>query len=151
MIHTLTIIVIISGILFSSISYLDRISSLPPDEGLLDSFFWLSGNRQGEILAHESKSFWIHYATNQPAFIDPLSASFANDLEISDKIFQSTDITEALDLLKAHNISSIWIDPLMVNGQVWQEPRQGLLSLLSNEKFKKVYDKQGVRVWSVES
>ncbi len=155
-VKNLTIILIVCGILFSTISYINRISKMNPNEEIAESLEWLNHySIQDEIVfSHYSKGFWINYFANTQVMIDqnfeylPDAEKRFND---SNEIFYSRNLERTRELLKEYKINYIWIDSEMKEGLVWETPDDGLLFLFrNNETFKNIYNNQGVEIWEVK-
>jgi hypothetical protein len=152
----LTLILIICGILFSTISYVNRISKMNPNEEVAESLDWLKHySMQDEIvLSHYSRGFWIKYFADTQVLTDRNFEYFTDAEKIlnnSNEIFYSRNLETTKELLREHKINYIWIDSEMKQGLVWQKQDEGLLFLFrNNETFKNIYNNQGVEIWEVK-
>jgi len=147
----LTLIVLICGLLFSTISYTTRISISEPTKDIQNALEWLRSNSKKNelILSHYSKGFWIEYLANRKALTDNLFnyKNMKQKLQDSNDILSSRNLDTTKRLMNKYNIKYIFIDPQMKNGQVWNK-KQGLLYCLgNNETFKSIYNKKGVEIW----
>jgi len=155
MIKNLTVLLIICGLLFSTISYLNRVSNMQPDNGVIKSLDWLNQySRQDEIVfSHYSKGFWISSVAERPVVTDKMLEYYPNAEEKfndSLEIFYSRNLKNTKSLLEKYNINYIWIDNEMKNGLVWEKKQQGLLFLFrNNETFKNIYNNQGIEIWEI--
>jgi energy-coupling factor transporter transmembrane protein EcfT len=145
---SLTILIIILGLLFSGLSYINRVSRFPPYPTIADSLDWLKQNSDNSeiVFSHHSKGFWIEYFAER----EPLTNNYNYKELISDSelIFQSRNLKNTTLVLDKHNISYIWIDGQMQNGQVWEKEEQGLLFLFkNNETFKNIYSRDNIYIW----
>lgn len=145
----LTLAILIYGAIFSGFSYAQRIAALPPDQNVFDSMQWLRGHASLSevVLSHPQKGFWIAYGSGLSPFIDYLEEDYPHRIAIAQTLFASRDLKKTTSLLEANNISIIWIDNDMKNGQVWTENDEGILFLFRNERFKKVYSREGIEIW----
>ncbi|MDD5086643.1 MAG: hypothetical protein PHV16_02730 [Candidatus Nanoarchaeia archaeon] len=155
-VKNLTIILIVCGVLFSTISYINRVSRATPNEEITESLDWLKHySMQDEIVfSHYSRGFWIKYFTDKHVIINqnfeylPDAEKRFND---SNEIFYSRNLETTKELLREYSINYIWIDNEMKEGLVWQEKDEGLLFLFRNsETFKNIYNNQGVEIWEVK-
>jgi uncharacterized membrane protein len=155
-IKDLTLILIICGILFSTVSYISRTSKINPDENIINSLDWLSHySMAGEtVFSHYSRGFWINYVSGRNTMINqnfeylPDAERRFND---SNEIFYSRNLEKTKNLLYRYNIDYIWIDEEMKNGLVWEKEDEGLLFLFrNNETFKNIYNNQGIEIWKVK-
>lgn len=152
-IKLLTIMLIVCGLLFSSISYINRLSNSPPDNEIINSLEWLATQPQGMVFSHYTNGFWIETIANKSVFLDPLiSCTPSSDIKLnaSNEIFYSRNLEKTKYFLNKYNISYIWIDNAMRQGKVWTQEEQGLLFLFRNsETFKNIYSSKEVEIWKV--
>ena len=148
----LTLLAIICGLLFSTISYVDRISNLDPDVEIISSLEWLKNQKKGIVFSHYEKGFWIEDIANKPVVMDGLfdySPEVEQRYNDSITIFNSRNLKTTTEIFDKYNVVYIWIDEKMKTGQVWENENQGLLFLLKNsEKFKRVYSLDKVEIWT---
>ena len=152
-IKTLTIVVLICGLIFSSISYINRTAAEPPNKDTIKSLEWFSKQPEGITLSHYKNGYWIETIANKPALLDQ-SLSYIQDplLKFNDssEIFYSRNLETTRNLLTKHNISYIWITKDMKQGEVWTKEEQGLLFLFrNNETFKNLYSSKHAEIWQV--
>ena len=152
LIKQLTLLAIICGLLFSTVSYINRISNTDPNTEIISSLEWLHNQPSGVVFTHYEKGFWIETIANKPVIMDELF-DYAPEVEQryndSMTIFNSRNLKTTTQLLDKYNITYIWIDKKMKTGQVWEKENQGLLFLLKNsERFKSVYDLDEVEIWT---
>ncbi len=155
MIRNLTLTLLFCGLLFSSVSYLNRIADLDPDRNTARSLEWL-GTYSSEneiVLSHYSRGFWIRYFSRSKPMLDPrfeYGPEAAEKYNDANEIFYSRSLESTRELLSKHNIKYIWIDQEMKTGLVWAQEEQGLLFLFrNNETFKNIYDFKGIEIWEV--
>jgi len=152
-IKTLTQLLVICGLLFSTVSYIDRVGSMEPNNEIVDSLLWLKSNsdEDGVILSHESNGFWIEYISERITISDSITKHTPGARiiqNLSDEVFYSRDLVETTSLLQGSGVSHIWVDSKMGSGEVWTKNKEGLLFLFRNsETFKKPYNSTNVRVW----
>jgi len=155
-IRNLSFILIGCGLLFSTASYLNRMPFSMPDNSMAESMEWLNENSYpGQIvLSHYSRGHWIESIAQRPALIDGFSSSISNfDKKYNDtnEMFYSMDLDDSAEILRAYNISYIFIDEEMRQGLVWSKKSEGLLYLLRNNMtFRKVYSNANSEIWQTE-
>ncbi|MFC1753092.1 hypothetical protein ACFL96_06815 [Thermoproteota archaeon] len=155
MLKTLTIIVLICGIVFSTVSYTDRLMDSEPSPETLHSLELLEkSSKAGEIiLTHPKYGYWVESVADRKVLADSLSTDNYEQkflYKVADSIFTSRDLEETETLLRTYNIRYIWITPDMKQGLVWDKKDEGLLFLLEkSETFKKVYSTYGYETWEV--
>lgn len=151
LLKNLTVIVIVCGLTFSSLSYLSRVSVSMPHENIVQSLRWLHSYASPEdiVLSHYSYGFWIEYFTKNKAFMDDFKTpNHEKILADYDTILYSRSLKKTSRLLSEYNIKYIWVSDEMKSGLVWSREEEGLLFLFRNsETFKKVYDKSGIEIW----
>ncbi len=154
-IRNLTFLIIICGLLFSSISYLDRLSNAPITKEVADGLEWLDDHSLGDeiVLSHYSHGYAIEHVAKRKVVLDSLFSSLPDakqrllDMET---LFYTVNLEEAEGILDRYGVDYIFIDREMKERLVWDEPDQGLLYLLQNsETFKNVYATDEVEIWKV--
>ncbi|MEE9525884.1 MAG: hypothetical protein V3V78_04740 [Candidatus Woesearchaeota archaeon] len=155
LIKTLTIILIICGLLFSTLSYINRLSRSSPTNEIFESLEWLKQNTAttDTIFTHYSKAHWVETIAQRPTILNS-QITYTQDLKTrfndSNTILYSRNFKLTTSLLDKHNIKYIYIDSEMKQGQVWTKPQQGLLFLFRNqETFKQVYNENNIEIWEV--
>ncbi len=145
----LTVAVLVYGVIFSAVAYVDRIAELQPNNAVVEGLEWLKQNVASSevVLSHPQKSFWISYGSGLNVFNTYFDQDYNEKLFISNDIFFSRDFKKTAALLERNGITIIWIDKEMKSGQVWKESEEGLLYLFRNERFKKIYENEEVEVW----
>jgi hypothetical protein len=140
-IRTLSIILFICGILFSSITFITLIKDAPPG---LEMAAGLSNLRytlpEGNTISQPENTEWLEYWANATIIVLP-----EDDLQ---DVWQSRSIDDTAALLIANNVTSIVITPNMKEGEVWSDEEQGLLFLLEHsETFKKLHSGNFIEAW----
>ena len=147
----LTAAVLLYGVLFSAVAYGDRIADTPPTAAMVESLTWLRQRHEpATVLSHPQKSFWISYYANHSPFTSYNDPRYEERWAASREIFRSRDLKNTTQLLAQSNITFIWIDAAMKQGQVWSEEDAGLLFLFRNERFKRIYYKDEIEIWEVQ-
>ncbi|MBI2546261.1 hypothetical protein HYV81_03715 [Candidatus Woesearchaeota archaeon] len=153
LIKELTILAIFCGLLFSATSYINRLAITNPSTEVVESLVWLNGNsrRNEVVLSHYTKGYWIEYLAERKVMTDS-NIGYILDaperLEASNSIFMNRSLRDVKKRLNLYNITYIWIDDSMVNGQVWSRQDEGLLYLLNNNQtFRNIYYERGISIW----
>ncbi len=154
LIKNLTILVLICGILFSTVSEISIIVTAQPDSQIMSSLTWLSKNavnRNAIVLSHYSNGYIIEYWSKLPVFMDE-NYNFYSDAQlrynISNEIFYSRDLKKTKALMSINHITYIYINNEMKSGKVWVKPEEGLLLLLKdNETFNMIYNNSDSEIW----
>ncbi len=152
----LTIILLISGLIFAGLSFLSKMPQLPPNQEMIDSLeFIMDGTNPGDVVfSHQFNGILINSIGKRPNVID-MNSAFAprvkERLKDSKVLFYSRDFEITKSIIEKYNIKYIYITPEMKNGLVWNEPEEGLLFVLefSGNNFKRVYNNNEIEVWRV--
>lgn len=143
MIKRFTIFVVAFSLLFSTVSYLERISSMEPTPQLVSGLDWLKQQPKGITLSDPSNTFWIEYFAGK----DTVAKPGDNDANIS-RLFASRSLQFTNETLYSSGVNYIWIDPSMKSGKVWAKPEEGMLFLFrSNVTFLKLDERFGIETW----
>ena len=155
LIKQLAVIVIIAGIVFSTVSYINQTSKANPNKELIESLEWLKENSGSEeiVLSHYSRGLWIQSIAERKVISDSLFRKTPNldkKLDLSNTLFYSRTLKNTSSLLSKNNISYIFLDSEMKSHLVWTREQEGLLFLFrNNETFKNVYKKENIEIWKV--
>lgn len=147
-----TILVLICGLLFSSMSYINRVANEEPLWDVVKSLDWLSTKEDGYVLSHSSNGYLIQSMADKRTLTDTGLYADQSKINVSNDIFMSRNLVVTRQLLHENDISYIWITSEMKEGQVWTKDDQGLLFLLrNNETFKNIYGSKHAEIWQVIS
>lgn len=152
LIKDLMLTILISGILFSEVSYLKVISTSPPENEEIESLIWLKENtaKNTTVFSHYSNSYLIQTIGKRRTLLDPLSRQFDELANDSNTLFYSRNLARIEKILNRYNISYLWLNKRMKEN-IWKEEEEGLLFVLENSnKFKKVYENSQVEIWRYE-
>lgn len=149
LVKQLTILVIVCGLIFSTISYTKLLVEMQPSNDVSNSLKWLEKEEPGLVLSHYSRGYWIEYISKKQAFVDDGYYTQTQEfLNVSNEIFYSRNLVYTKGLLNRYNITYIFIDEDMKEGLVWIKEEQGLLFLFrNNETFKKLYLTPNTEIW----
>lgn len=150
MLKQLSILVIMCGLLFSTISAAGQISRLGPSNDIAESLTWLKGHsRSGQVVLSASENgLWIQYFAVRAVTVDERMTPDDNRTRMADEALNTVYIEKADAYFKSTNTSRIFITPDMMEGKVWNGPEQGLHQLLKdNETFKNAYQSDGIEIY----
>ncbi len=154
--HIITGILLL-GIILSILLYIQSLSISDPAPEVFEAFQALQErepNMNITIASHPDNGHWITSIGGRKNVIDT-AYSFApnpqerwEDLQI---LFHTRDFSETQRIIEKYNITYIYIDSDMKNGQVWNAPDEGLLFFLdASTKFKSIYKGDTIEIWGVE-
>lgn len=146
------ILIIISGLVFSSISQMNSLVSSPPNDVVIDGLRFLAEQKEGVVFTDYSRGIWIE-ASGHTSVLDE-NYLFVEDAEErfvdSKELYFSRDFEKTKALFEKYDVSYVWIDSEMKE-DIWDYDTEGLLFILQYTKdFKLIYDKEGVEIWSIE-
>ena len=135
LIKQLTVLIMIYGLIFSGLSYINAVSSDTPNKDVIDMMDYLRTIPQGNVFSQLSREPWIEYS----------GQGFVTDKNL----FYATDIDEALEIINTKNIDYLWIDEKMKE-DLWDEEEEGLQFLLEYSKnFRKKKINDYITLWEV--
>ena len=141
-------LLLLLGISFSAVAYVDRLSEYSPTALDQKTLEWMQRNTPEDavVLSTPENSYYISYfAHRKPAF--SLHRRYQQDYKLSQDIFSAFYIDELFPLLEENNISIIYVSEDMKR----QLPaQQEFLFLLQNERFKLLYFTEEAEVWSFD-
>lgn len=150
-IKKLTVLIIVCGLLFSTVVQLNTLSNSDPTQDIKFSLEWLKNQPPGKVFSHYSKGFWIQGMAEKPTIMDPLFNNAPNletTYKDSELLFNSRRIKNNTEIINKYDITYIWIDKKMKSGQVWINQDQGLLFLLQHsDNFKNIYSLNNIEIW----
>jgi hypothetical protein len=151
----LALLILVCGIMFSTTSYLTRLSAMPPSKDVFESLNWMADNafKDGFVLSHYDNGYLISTIARNPVFVDSLSAYDYDQrflYKVQDTMFYSRDLEETKQLFSVYRISYIYVTPDMKSGLVWSRDNEGLRFLFTSQKtFNRIYEKNGIEIWQV--
>ncbi len=141
------------GILFATLNYAVSFSVSSPDNSLIKALSWLhEESRTGEVVfSNYNNGLQIEFLAGRQAFIHQGMEKnvFESQREMMEKIFYSSEPQETLRLLKWSKIDYLLIDAQM-REKLWKNKETGLLFVLANKQFERVYNKESVEIWYFE-
>lgn len=154
-IRTLTVLVLVCGLLFSTLTHAFALAQGSPDDGFKDAFETMKAAlpENATVLSYPNDGFWIAYWSGKRVLLDgwPAQTPAVNERwALAQSIWHAQDISRVRPLLSRNDIGALVITHEMRNGLVWDLPEQDLLFLLqNNETFKNVYRSSSVDIWAV--
>ena len=150
----LTILIICCGLLFSSLSYIDRITKFTPTKGFGEGLEFLKEqNITTTVFSHYTRGSYLSY-TGKRNFMDDNFLYAPNvDGRYRDmwRLFRSKDINEANAMINKYGIQYIWIDTEL-REELYGKTEKEFLFLLrySPQSFKKVFNNDDVEIYKYE-
>ncbi len=140
-----TILVIILGILFTTLTYSIRLSTLPPTSADVEVLTWVKQTTPQHQIIFTSPTLgnYVSYYSKRPV-VSTLQNTAEIRGNLTQKIYHAAYVTELFPLLEGYDISLIYITPQM---RKTLPPDQNLLFLLKNERFKLIYSTQNTEMW----
>lgn len=135
LIKQLTMLIMIYGLIFSGLSYINFLSQDLPNQQILDMVEYLKTAPEGRVFSHGSREPWIEYSGKK----------FVTD----ENLFYTNKIDQAMATINSKKIKYFWIDEEMKT-ELWNDEEQGLLFLLEYSKnFRKNKINDYVTLWEV--
>jgi len=142
----LTMLILVSSLLFSSISFANRLANMEPtNEFILTLQTMKENNREGIIFISPENGFITEYYTGKPVYLDGLSfiySDYEEKLEISQELLDSTSPIKTKELLNKEGITYIH-----VNSKTREEKKGIVLVLELSENFIKLGEFNGQEAW----
>jgi len=152
LIKHLSLSILIIGLLFSSISFFERIPNMEPTSDQVEAFSYLKeiSDEESVVFSHYSKGIWINSLSERNNVLD---TNFAYAPDVNKRFnqsmvfLQSTDFDESKNFIAEYGIVYIYLDNSM-RKSIWEGEDDGLLYLLKYSKqFKRVYHNRGIEIW----
>jgi len=135
-----TFLLIILGLVFSNLSYLNRVSEGGPTFDDHNAMLWMKDNVEGVIFSDPDNSYVIRYITGKSVVDYPHLK-----LDIQKNGLQELYVRQLFPILEEQSVDIIFVSEDMRNDL---SAEQGLLFLLRNERFKLVHSSGNAEVWS---
>jgi hypothetical protein len=138
-----TLFLLLLGLFFSTLSYLDRIDHHSPTGAEVEGLRWMEGVTDKDfVLSAPENSYYIQYFGMRKPFY---AVSEQHQTLYDIPALQATYVTELFPFLEKHEISVIYLSESMTENL----PEDiGFRFLLKNERFKLGYSQEGVEVWT---
>jgi len=138
-----TLLIILCTLLFSSVSYSERIAYSDPSLSMINSLDFINGLGDGNVLSYPDNQFLIEYYGKKEGVLKYGDENY--------EIFSNKNLRKFNEYLNSNSIKYIWITPEMKK-ELWNNDVGGMSYLLNEyEQFEKIYDYGGYEVWKVES
>ncbi|MFA6088865.1 MAG: hypothetical protein WC755_03300 [Candidatus Woesearchaeota archaeon] len=151
-IRPIMIIILLSGLLFTPISYTQQISKFYPDKETVLALEYLGNlsDQSSTVFSREENGVLINSIAKLPNVIDELSvfeiSYYQRSEEIQD-IYYTRNISFVDDFFEKYNIGYVIIDKNM-RDDVWIHDNQGFLFLLkTSERFEKIYNTTNIVIY----
>ena len=145
LIKNFTLFILLLGILFSTLSYLNRANLSYPLAAHEETLQWIKENTlpQALIFSSPEQIHYINYLAERRAF-----HNLYKDKEYAAGQYRAVigalQLNGLISLLDIHQISIIYLTPDLKSSL---PADYGLLALLNTENFKLVHSYQGIEVW----
>ena len=139
-----TVLIIILGLSFSTISYLNRINNFGPTNNDYNTLTWIKENIPSDtiILSTPENYDYLTYFSQRQGYISLRETNSYKNQQFA-KILEAKYTHELFPLLEKNNINFIYINKKLSQDQKYQY----LLFLLKNERFKMVHSSQDAEIW----
>ncbi len=145
LIKDLTMLILITGLVISTIGYIQLTSNSVPNYEVYDSLATLKiyAEGKGKVLSTYEKSEWIKSIAKLPVMND-----FENKNQaLTNEIFLSKNFNRVISLLKENKIRYIWLDKDLKE-KFWPDKDYGLIFFMRNrENFDQVYENKYTELW----
>jgi len=140
----LILLIVICGILFSGLSYVNRISLDKPDENIFKALEKLPDN--AVVFSDIGYGNWILYSGKRNVWSSMMNRDEIRNIEDDlSFVFEDIDYSETIKMLQRYEVDYILIDGDL--REKWH--KSGLIYLLryNNENFKFLFEDDGVEAW----
>lgn len=150
-IKVFSILVLVFGLIFSGLSFINQMSLIEPTKRQIDAMNYLKtkSNPNDVIFSYYDKGFWFNYIGRKNVmdanfFYAPLVNERWQD---SLDILNSKDIDNTLSLLNKYDVDYIWIDESVRNKFYGKKEINFLYQLRYDPRFKLIYRNLEVEIW----
>ena len=146
-----TILVVICGIVFSGLAFLNETPNISPSNGFSEAFDFLKEqNSTSMVFSDYTRGSYISYA-GRINFIDEntfYARNVQSKLLDSKRLLHAKNINTATSIINRYNIQYIWLDRDLIN-HLWGKSEIELIFLLrySPNNFKKIFDNEDVEIY----
>jgi len=135
LIKKLTILIMIYGLIFSGLSYVNFVGDDLPNGDIAEMMDHLETLPGDNVFSQDSRKYWIEYSGKE----------FVAD----ENLFYTNDIEQALAIINAKEINYIWIDEEMEE-KIWADEEEDLQFLIKyNNNFRINKENDYVTLWEV--
>ncbi len=144
-IRDLTLLILITGLVVSGITYVKQAGNALPDEQMYDSLITLKNYAKSseKVFSYYDRSEWIKSVSGMDTIND-----FENQNEQQTQdILLSRNFNKVIEYFKTNDIIYIWIDRDL-RERFWADRDSGLIFFLQNKQyFEKIYESDSVELW----
>ncbi len=137
---------LILGMVFSMIGSINTLVNAPPSLEVKESLLWLKDNSfpSRTVFSHPGDSYLVEYFSQRSVLVHYHDPGFKAKEELINQIYQSTYIKDTFPLMEQNNASCIFLPPYIRENLPTD---RGLIFLLQNERFKKIYNQKNIEIW----
>lgn len=151
-IKSITILIVITGVIFSFFSHSYLLSKSPPNRDMINALNFLKDKEDGVVFSYYSNGILVNSIANKKNLIDS-GFLYAPNLEErygnSNELLFTRDIENATRVINKYDIRYILIDRDMEE-KLWSGEEEGLLFLLKYSKnFNMIYSNNFTKIWEV--
>jgi len=149
LIRNLTIWILIIGLIFSGLSFINRMSTMDPNFEVFECMNFLREKSEPDstVFSHFSRGNWITYMASRKNVMD---STFFYAPNLDRRFVDSGEMlysNEDLELFKEYGVDYVYLDDKL-KGDLFGNEEVGLLYSLSYSKnFKKVFSNGYCEVW----
>lgn len=140
----LILLIIVCGLLFSGLSYTNRISKAKPDDSIFNALNRLPDD--AVVFSDLESGNWITYDGKQAVWHSMMSRKELDIVrEDFSSVLDSKDYTGTINILEKYKVDYILVDDELK--QEWQE--SGLIYIMryNSEDFRLLFETDGVEIW----
>ena len=155
LLKNLTLLVVICGLLFSTISFMNQTAQGGATQDMKEGLEMLQGLARTDdvVLTSHTNGFVVEYLAKRKVLLDGAFYTIPNleeAFEASYRLFYPPNQQALTSLLEQHHIQFMVIDKKMKE-DLWNNKKQGLLAHLDNEKlFKRILTSPDLEIWQVQ-
>ncbi len=146
------ILVIACGLLFSSVSFINRHVDSEPSAKLVQALEFFKESPGGVAFSHYTRGYWLEYSGKKTVMDE--SFIFAPDVNErytdSETLLKTRNLDEAMDIINKYGIKYIMFDKNLKD-TLWTHDEDGLQFLLKySTEFKKTYINDEIEIWELK-
>ena len=155
-IRKLTMWLLIIGLVFSTITFINETSTQEPNQNLYDALIFLKGYGDSKevVFSHYLYGSLINSIANKKNVMDDnfLYAPKLNERYLdSQTLFYTRNFNIAFNITDKYNVEYILVTKEMKKGLVWEQEDEGLLFLLKSVNiYKRIYYNDEVEIWRIK-
>ena len=155
-IRRLTMWLLIIGVIFSAITFINQVSQEKPNNNLYNALNYLKGYDSDKtvVFSHYSYGNLINTIANKKNVMDTnfLYAPRLNQhYQDSQLLLNTRNADLASELVKKYNIKYILITKEMKQGLIWNQEDEGLLFVVNSANiYKRIYYNDEVEIWRIK-